>query len=253
MDTADGPAPASGAASFPAAARGRFITLEGLEGVGKTTNGAFVAAALRAAGHTVLTTREPGGTPLGERLRTLVLESGGAMRPETELLLMSASRIEHVAEVIEPALAGGQWVLCDRFLDASVAYQGGGRELGTDFVARLHAELGVSLAPDLTVLLDMPVADGLARMRERGEPDRIEREGEAFFERARAAYLARAAADPARVVVIDAARPLAAVQASIARALAERLGIGSGVGSRVPPEVPAHRADESTDTPNAGE
>lgn len=205
--------------------RGRFVTLEGLEGVGKSTNGASLAEALRAAGHRVLTTREPGGTPLGERLRALVLESGGTMRAETELLLMSASRVEHVAEVIEPALARGEWVLCDRFLDASVAYQGGGRGLGMAFVARLHAELGVTLSPDLTFLLDMPVGGSLDRMRARGRPDRIEREGEAFFERARDAYLARAAADPERVVIVDAARPLDEVWASIVAALAERLGV----------------------------
>lgn len=206
--------------------RGRFVTLEGLEGVGKTTNRDFVEARLAATGHVVLVTREPGGTPLGERLRALVLDNGGAMRDATELLLMTASRVEHVARVIEPALARGDWVLCDRFLDASVAYQGGGRELGTAFVAELHARLGVTLAPDLTILLDMPVEKGLARVAARGAPDRIEREGLAFFERARAAYLERAAAEPERIVVIDADRPLAAVQGSVAAALRARLGVG---------------------------
>ena len=165
--------------------RGRFVTLEGLEGVGKTTNREHVEERLRAAGHAVLATREPGGTPFGEQLRALVLEAGSGLRAETELLLMTASRVEHVARVIEPALARGEWVLCDRFLDASVAYQGGGRELGAGFVAELHARLGVTLAPDLTILLDLPVEVGLARMNARGTPDRIEREGVAFFERGR--------------------------------------------------------------------
>ena len=211
----------------PAAERGRFVTLEGLEGVGKTTNRAFVEARLHAAGRAPLCTREPGGTPLGERLRKLALESEGGMSATTELLLMCAARVEHVARVIEPALARGQWVLCDRFLDASVAYQGGGRELGTAFVARLHAELGITLVPDLTLLLDMPLAAGRARLRARGAPDRIEREDVAFFERVRRAYLERAAADPARIVVIDADRPLAEVQASLATALTERLALAA--------------------------
>ena len=208
--------------------RGCFVTLEGLEGVGKSTNLALVEARLRAAGHAVTVTREPGGTPLGERLRALVLESGGTMEDATELLLMTASRVEHVARVIEPALARGEWVLCDRFLDASVAYQGGGRGLGTDLVAELHARLGMRLAPDLTILLDLPIEVGLARMRARGRPDRIEREGVDFFARARAAYLERAAAEPERIVVIDAGRPLAAVRETIAETLHERLGVPFG-------------------------
>jgi len=207
--------------------RGRFVSLEGLEGVGKTTNRAFVEQRLQAAGHEVIVTREPGGTPVGEALREIALRADGTLRDETELLLMTASRVEHVARVIEPALARGAWVLCDRYLDASVAYQGGGRELGPAFVAELHARLGVTLAPDLTLLLDMPVHAGLERMAKRGAPDRIEQEGIAFFERARAAYLARAEAEPERVVVIDASRPLDAVQASIAAVLIERLGLPS--------------------------
>lgn len=219
--------------SVPAAtsghpARGRLITLEGLEGVGKTTNRAHVERRLDEAGHRVLATREPGGTPVGEALRSLVLDAGAELLPETELLLMTASRIEHVARVVEPALARGDWVLCDRFLDASVAYQGGGRELGAAFVAELHARLGMRLVPDLTILLDMPPRAGLARIGARGAPDRIEREGIAFFERARAAYLGRAAAEPARIVVVDAARPLVDVQASIDVALRERLDIDAG-------------------------
>ena len=205
--------------------RGRFVTLEGLEGVGKTTNLAHVESRLRATGRDVVVTREPGGTPFGERLRALVLAADAELRAETELLLMAASRVEHVARVVEPALARGAWVLSDRFLDASVAYQGGGRGLGPALVADLHARLGVTLVPDLTILLDLPVAAGLARMRARGTPDRIEREGVAFFERARAAYLERAAAEPGRVVVVDASAALPDVRAAIDRALAERLGL----------------------------
>ena len=214
--------------------RGRFVTLEGLEGVGKTTNREHVEERLRAAGHAVLATREPGGTPLGERLRALVLEAGSGLRAETELLLMTASRVEHVARVIEPALARGEWVLCDRYLDASVAYQGGGRELGAAFVAELHARLGVTLSPDLTILLDLPVEAGLARMNARGTPDRIEREGVAFFERARAAYLERAAAEPERIVVVEAGRPLDEVRTSIDAALESRLGIVSEAAASTP-------------------
>ena len=205
--------------------RGRFLTLEGLEGVGKTSNRSFVEERLRAAGARVLVTREPGGTPLGERLRTLVLEASGTMRAETELLLMTAARLEHVAQVIEPALARGEWVLCDRYLDASVAYQGGGRRLGTAFVAELHRRLGLTLAPDLTILLDMEVRTGLERMVARGALDRIEREGEAFFERARSAYLERARAEPERVAVVDAGRPLSEVQRSIEAVLVARLAL----------------------------
>jgi len=162
--------------STAAQPRGKFITLEGLEGVGKTTNREHIVALLADAGIEPVVTREPGGTPVGEQLRQLVLHDAGSMSATAELLIMAASRVEHVAQVIEPALAAGKWVLCDRFLDASVAYQGGGRGLGTAFVREVHRKVGVVLQPDLTLLLDMPVADGLARMSARGEPDRIERD-----------------------------------------------------------------------------
>lgn len=188
--------------------RGKFISLEGLEGVGKTTNRQFVESLLSSAGIDYVATREPGGTPLGEALRDLVLHSANSVSAETELLIMAASRVEHVKTVIEPALSDGQWVLCDRFLDASIAYQGGGRELGAERVEQLHRMMGMELNPDVTLLLDMPVEDGLKRMAERGKPDRIERETLAFFDRARSAYLARAAADPQRVHIIDAAQSL---------------------------------------------
>ncbi len=199
--------------------RGKFITLEGLEGVGKTTNRQFVESLLDDAQIDFIGTREPGGTPLGESLRDLVLSADGQMQDLTELLLMTASRVEHVANVIEPALASGQWVLCDRFLDASIAYQGAGRQLGVDRVAQLHRLMDVTLQPDLTLLLDMPVEAGLERMAARGTPDRIEREAMAFFERARQAYLQQASRHPERVVVVDAGRELDAVQESVRQAL----------------------------------
>lgn len=200
-------------------ARGRFITLEGLEGVGKTTNRDFVQSMIEQAGVDVRVTREPGGTPLGEILRNMVLHDGHHMQARTELLLVAASRVEHVQQVIEPALAQGQWVLSDRFMDASVAYQGGGRQLGSDFVLQLHNLLGIDLEPDLTLLLDMPVEAGLQRMAARGTPDRIEQEAVDFFERARLAYLERAARQPGRILIIDAGRPLVDVQATIQQAL----------------------------------
>ncbi len=199
--------------------RGKFITLEGLEGVGKTTNRQFVESLLDDANIPFVGTREPGGTALGESLRELVLSADGQMLDVTELLLMTASRVEHVARIIEPALAAGQWVLCDRFLDASIAYQGAGRQLGVARVVELHRLMGVTLEPNLTVLLDMPVQAGLDRMAARSTPDRIEREAHAFFERARAAYLQRASEAPDRIVVVDADRSLELVQESVRLAL----------------------------------
>lgn len=199
--------------------RGKFITLEGLEGVGKTTNREVIESLLEARAIKFIATREPGGTQLGEELRKLVLHEHDQMAARTELLLMAASRIEHVAQVIEPALAVGQWVLCDRFLDASVAYQGAGRNLGTDTVLQLHKVVGMDLKPDLTLLLDMDVKDCLARMVARGKPDRIEREAHEFFERVRSAYLERAQQDPHRVVVIDAAQPLDLVRRDVQSAV----------------------------------
>ncbi len=199
--------------------RGKFITLEGLEGVGKTTNRLFVESLLDDANIPFVGTREPGGTALGESLRELVLSADGQMLDITELLLMTASRVEHVARIIEPALAAGQWVLCDRYLDASIAYQGAGRQLGVARVIELHRLMGITLEPDLTVLLDMPVQAGLDRMAARSTPDRIEREAHAFFERARAAYLQRASEAPERIVVVDADRSLELVQESVRLAL----------------------------------
>ncbi|MFK7861029.1 MAG: dTMP kinase [Granulosicoccus sp.] len=202
-----------------ACARGKFITLEGLEGVGKTTNREIIQHRLESAGIDFITTREPGGTPAGEQLREIVLHAHGTMQAETELLIMVASRLELVSQRIEPALSSGQWVLCDRYMDASVAYQGAGRQLGVERVVQLHSLMGLVLQPDLTLLLDMPVEQGLARMAARGKPDRIEREAVAFFERARSAYLDRAKAAPDRVKVVDASGSLDTVGATVANAV----------------------------------
>jgi len=199
--------------------RGKFITLEGLEGVGKTTNREFIEAQLKQAGLDVVLSREPGGTDLGESLRDLLLHGRASMTAQTELLLMTASRCEHIDKVIEPALTKGQWVLSDRFTDASVAYQGGGRELGIELVESLHSLMRADLQPDLTLLLDMPIKEGMERAANRGKLDRIESEQLEFFERARAAYLQRAKDDPGRVKVIDAAQSIEDVQKAVGNAL----------------------------------
>ncbi|MHA6203217.1 dTMP kinase [Dyella soli] len=197
--------------------RGKFITLEGGEGAGKSTLLAGLRAHLLARGVELVQTREPGGTPLGEAIRAIVLDPAlHGMSGESELLLMFASRAQLVRECIEPALAEGKWVLCDRFADASYAYQGGGRGMPVERIAMLERWATDGLAPDLTLLLDLPVATGRARAAGRGEADRIEVEADAFFERVRAAYRARAAAEPARFRVIDASRsPAQVLQAAI--------------------------------------
>jgi len=200
-------------------ARGRFITLEGLEGVGKTTNREIIEHQLEKAGIDYIATREPGGTNIGEKLRVLVLHAEGVMQAETELLLMVASRLELVSQRIEPALSAGRWVLCDRFMDASVAYQGAGRNLGVARILQLHTLMGMTLQPDLTILLDMPVEQGLARMAARGKPDRIESEAVAFFDRAREAYLDRAKKDPDRVTVVDASASIKVVGDAVVSAV----------------------------------
>lgn len=199
---------------------GRFIALEGLEGAGKSSRAVELKALLERHGKPVLLTREPGGTPLGERLRELLLTPADApMAPLTELLLMFAARSEHVTRVILPALDAGQWVVCDRYIDASYAYQGGGRGLGAAPVAALEVLLPPRARPDLTVLLDLPVETGLARASKRGAADRFERETVEFHERVRAAYLDRARQAPQRYCVVDAAADPAAVQADIERAV----------------------------------
>jgi dTMP kinase len=199
-------------------AGGRFITLEGGEGVGKTTNLAFIEAWLRERGIAFVRTREPGGTPLGEELRKLLL-GFEAIGPEAELLLVFAARAQHLREVIRPALEQGIWVVSDRFTDASHAYQGGGRGLPAAAIDWLENWVQDDLQPDLTLLLDAPPEVGLARARRRGPADRFEAETVDFFQRIRAAYRARAARHPDRIQPIDAARALPEVQADIARHL----------------------------------
>ena len=202
--------------------QGRFITVEGSEGVGKTTNLELMAALIDERGVPVVRTREPGGTAVAERIRDLVLNPGAEPVADlTELLLVFAARAQHLDQVIRPALAAGTWVLCDRFTDATYAYQGGGRGLDIGAIATLETLVHGDLQPDLTVYLDVPVEVGLDRIRDRAL-DRIEQEDVAFFERVRDAYRARAAAE-ARFVVIDAGRPLAAVQDDIRKLVGSRL------------------------------
>ncbi|SEI62186.1 thymidylate kinase [Azotobacter beijerinckii] len=195
---------------------GLFITLEGPEGAGKSTNREYLAEGLRTGGREVVLTREPGGTPLAERIRELLLApSSEPMAVDTELLLVFAARAQHLAGVIRPALARGAVVLCDRFTDASYAYQGGGRGVPEARIAALENFVQGDLRPDLTLVFDLPVEVGLARAAARGRLDRFEQEGRAFFEAVRQAYLRRAASDPARYRVVDAGRPLAEVQRSL--------------------------------------
>jgi dTMP kinase len=192
---------------------GLLVSIEGGEGAGKSTVMAALADTLRARGWDLATTREPGGTPVGEAIRAVLLDPANSVCAETELLLMFAARAQLVREVIRPALARDGAVLTDRFTDASFAYQGGGRGLEGGRIAELE-RWAAGLRPDLTLLLDVGVDVGLARARSRGAaPDRIERERGEFFERVRATYLARAAAEPARFLVIDAAQPPAQVVA----------------------------------------
>ena len=200
--------------------RGCFITLEGVDGAGKSTHADWLVEAIRAAGHTVLATREPGGTPIGEKLRELVLHQ--PMQLETETLIMFAARCEHLRTVIEPALARGTWVVCDRYTDATYAYQGGGRELGAAPVAALEAWMAAP-QPDRTWLFDVPLEVARARLAASRDPDRFEREAGAFFQRVRAAYQARAQAHPARVRVIDGSQSMQAVRARLDADLGELL------------------------------
>jgi dTMP kinase len=187
--------------------RGRFITFEGIDGAGKSTQHAWLVDHLRRQGKTVVATREPGGTPLGERLRALLLAE--PMHLETEALLMFAARREHVAQVIEPALARGEWVVCDRFVDASFAYQGGGRGLGWEKLQQLSTWVLGDLQPDLTLIFDAPVEVAQKRLHAAtANPDRFEQEQAIFFERVRAAYLRIATENPQRVRLIDATQTM---------------------------------------------
>ncbi len=205
---------------------GYFVTFEGIEGVGKSTQLAALARRLRATGREIVETREPGGTPLAEKIRDVVLESGGPVPDAAELLLMAAARAAHVTDLVRPALARGAVVLCDRYIDATHAYQGAGRGLAAKDIDALNAVATGGLAPALTLLFDAPVGVALARARGRaGRADRIEAEQAAFFERARARYLERAAAEPARILTVDATRDEGAVAAAVWAAVAPRLGI----------------------------
>jgi dTMP kinase len=214
-------------------ARGKFITFEGLDGCGKTTQLEKLAAVLRAVGIDVLTTREPGGTEIGERIRTVLLDSRTAgLDPMAEMALMFASRAQQIAQVILPALEAGKWVLCDRYTDSTEAYQGGGRQLGSDAVLELHKVLCRGLWPDLTILMDSEVDHSVKRARRRNQaasdgaqPDenRFEQESYAFFTRVHDAYLAIARREPQRVAVVDARQPAEVVHPQIVQIVGERL------------------------------
>lgn len=205
--------------------RGRFITLEGGEGAGKTSALSTIRVWLEGHGRQVVMSREPGGTPAAEQIREMLLDPGGApLAPLSELLLMFAARNENLEQVIRPALAAGKDVICDRFTDASHAYQGAGRGLGHPVVDRLAAIVQGDLEPDLTLLLDIPVETGLARIQQRDQsPDRMEQNKPEFLERVRQNYLERARCYPERIVIIDARPDWSEVQAAIVVALEERL------------------------------
>lgn len=203
---------------------GRFITVEGGEGAGKTTMIERMVDWLTARGHRVVHTREPGGTELAEKLRDILLDTQSTgLSDQAELLLMFASRAQHLAELIRPTLAQGDTVVCDRFTDATWAYQGGGRGLPKQDIATLEQLVHGDLQPDLTVLLDLPVELGLSRASLRSASDRFEEEPVAFFERVRAAYLERAALSPERFAVVDASGPVESVWSKVEQVLNHRI------------------------------
>jgi len=203
--------------------KGWFVTIEGGEGAGKSTMINRVAAWLEKAGHRVVMTREPGGTDLAEKIRAILLDRGnGSISSQAELLLVFASRAQHLAELIRPALSRGETVLCDRFTDATWAYQGGGRELPGRDIGILESLVHGDLQPDLTLLLDLPVEQGMQRASRRSEADRFEQESTAFFKRVREAYLQRAEASPDRFAVIDASLDEGGVWAQIETVLREK-------------------------------
>lgn len=222
------------------AQRGKFITIEGLDGCGKSTQLEKLAKALRAEDVSLVMTREPGGTAMGENIRKLVLDTGTAhLSPMAELALMFASRAQHIGEVIQPALLEGKLVLCDRFTDSTEAYQGGGRKLGSEPVLALHRILCGNLQPELTILMDSDVAASVDRARRRnlgrasghkrweGDENRFEQESRAFFTRVRNAYLAIARREPQRVALIDARGPAAATHAQILALVRRRLKLAA--------------------------
>lgn len=196
--------------------RGKFITLEGCEGVGKSTNLDFIEDYLKSHHIPLVVTREPGGTVIAERIRELLLDKQiETFSEQTELLLMFAARSQHIKHVIRPALNHGKWVLCDRFTDATYAYQGGGRRMDINTIAGLEQLVQGTLRPDLTLLLDAPVEVGMHRVRLRGKPDRFEQENGSFFEAVRRAYLLQAELNPSRIKVINANQSLVDVQRAI--------------------------------------
>lgn len=202
--------------------RGKFITVEGGEGVGKSSNIEFIANTLRQKNIECIVTREPGGTPLAEEIReVLIKRRDEKVHPDTELLLMFAARAQHLNEKIIPALERGVWVVCDRFTDATYAYQSGGRQLPSEKVENLESFVQGALRPDLTLLLDAPIEVGMARASKRAELDRFEEEKIDFFNRVRDNYLERAKADPERFIVLDASQTLEAVQADLSNTLNE--------------------------------
>ena len=200
--------------------RGRFITIEGTEGVGKTTNIEYIKQWLDTNHISFVSTREPGGTPLAEEIRELLLANREEkVCSKAELLMMFAGRAQHIDQGIEPQLAAGNWVLCDRFTDATYAYQGAGREMGNELIASLETMVHASMRPDLTLVLDVPVELGLERAGKRSEPDRFELEKTDFFNRVRNAYLSMAQQNPQRYKIIDASKTLEFVQQQIAYTL----------------------------------
>jgi len=209
-------------------ARGKFITVEGIEGVGKSTNIDFLSVLIETAGYRVLRTREPGGTPMAESIRDMLLEHGHEPVPDdAELLLFFAARSLHLQNRIRPALERGEWVVCDRFTDASRAYQGSGRGLDMAMINDLAEWVQQGLEPDLTILLDAPAEVGMARAGARGSTDRLESEQSTFYARVRNGYLSLAAAYPDRFCVVDASQPIEQVQASIRQAMARIVGNNS--------------------------
>jgi len=206
---------------------GRFLTIEGIEGVGKSTQVARLSEGFNERGIAHVVTREPGGTPLAERIREMVLldnAGGESMPPTAELLLMFAARAVHLTNFVEPNLRAGRWVVCDRFIDATYAYQGGGRRLNVEHIRQLETMVVGARRPDLTVLLDAPVGQALERVRRRnaGSADRFESERAEFFERVRDAYRARAAAEPTRIAVVDASQSVDRVASQILELLVAR-------------------------------
>jgi len=204
--------------------KGKFITVEGGEGVGKSTNISFIKDFLESKGRSVVTTREPGGTPIAEKIRLILLDKGKeVISDQAELLLMFAARSQHITQVIQPALLAGKWVVCDRFTDATYAYQGGGRGMDISMIEGLEKTVQHGLMPDLTLLLDAPIETGMSRAKERGKLDRFESEQQNFFERVRTTYLQRAKKKPKQIKIINADQSLDKVKTEISLNIQELL------------------------------